>query len=146
MKYCISGSLLVAGLLAFTLSGCGTASTGPDQPASTGTPAANSEQSDQDHADHAGHDHGDNMEHGDHEGGGQASSMEEMEKGLASLSPEDAASARKQHVCPVTGEMLGTMGTPIKVEVKGQQVWLCCPDCKDKLLADPDKYLAKLNH
>jgi hypothetical protein len=36
------------------------------------------------------------------------------------------------------------MGAPEKVDVNGQQVWICCDGCKDKLLAAPDKYLAKI--
>lgn len=70
--------------------------------------------------------------------------MDKMKAELAKLSPEDAASAEKQHVCPVTGEMLGTMGAPIKVDVNGRQVWVCCSGCKKTLLADPAKYLAKI--
>ncbi len=70
--------------------------------------------------------------------------MEAIQKGLADLSPEDRRSATKQHVCPVSGEMLGTMGAPLKVDVDGQQVWICCEGCRDKLLEDPAKYLAKL--
>ena len=66
-------------------------------------------------------------------------------KGLASLSAEDRAMAVKQAVCPVSGEKLGAMGAPVKMEVKGQTVFLCCPSCKDKLLGNPDEYLAKLN-
>ena len=73
------------------------------------------------------------------------SQMEQMQAELAKLSPEDAASAEKQHVCPVSGEMLGTMGAPLKIDVNGQQVWICCDGCKEKLLANPDEYLAKLN-
>ncbi len=64
---------------------------------------------------------------------------------LAKFSEEDRQSAMKQHFCPVSGEMLGTMGAPEKVEVDGQNVWICCDGCKDKLLADPQKYLDKLN-
>jgi Cu(I)/Ag(I) efflux system membrane fusion protein len=41
--------------------------------------------------------------------------------------------------------MLGTMGAPEKVDVNGEMVWICCDGCKDKLLADPQKYLAKIN-
>jgi len=67
-----------------------------------------------------------------------------MKAELAKLSPEDAASAEKQHMCPVTGEMLGTMGAPEKVDVNGRQVWVCCDGCKEDLLASPDEYLAKL--
>lgn len=71
--------------------------------------------------------------------------MDLMRTELAKLSPDDRASAEKQHVCPVTGKMLGTMGVPLKVEVQGQTVWLCCPGCKDSLLKEPEKYLQKLN-
>ena len=70
--------------------------------------------------------------------------MDKMRSELQKLSPDDRASAERQHNCPVTGKMLGTMGAPQKVEVRGQQVWLCCPDCKDEVLTHADKYLAKL--
>lgn len=79
-------------------------------------------------------------EHTDHDHG----SMAGMEKGLSELSEADRAAAMKQHVCPVTGEMLGTMGKPIKVTVKDQDVWVCCSGCTKQLKEDPDKYLAKL--
>ena len=70
--------------------------------------------------------------------------MDKMKAELAKLSPEDAESAEKQHICPVSGEMLGTMGAPLKIDVNGQQVWICCEGCKNKLLASPDEYLAKI--
>jgi len=81
--------------------------------------------------------------HGEENG---LSDMEKMKVELAKLSPEDAASAMKQHVCPVSGDMLGAMGAPIKVDVDGQQVWICCEGCRDPLLGDPAKYLAKLKN
>jgi YHS domain-containing protein len=70
--------------------------------------------------------------------------MDKMKAELAKLSPEDAASAESQHFCPVSGEMLGTMGAPKKIDVDGQQVWICCDGCKDKMLGNPAEYLAKL--
>ena len=70
--------------------------------------------------------------------------LEKAKVELAKLSPEDRASAEKQHVCPVTGEMLGLMGPPKKVDMNGQQVWICCDGCREELLANPDKHLAKL--
>lgn len=89
---------------------------------------------DHDHADH------------DHEGESAGKTdMEKMAETLASFSDEDRQSAMKQHFCPVSGEMLGTMGEPEKVEVDGQNVWICCEACKDKLLAAPEKYLTKLS-
>jgi len=81
--------------------------------------------------------------HGEENG---LSDMEKMKVELAKLSPEDAASAMKQHVCPVSGDMLGAMGAPIKVDIDGQQVWICCEGCRDPLLEDPAKYLAKLKN
>jgi len=72
--------------------------------------------------------------------------MEKMKAELAKLSKEDAASALAQHVCPVSGGMLGIMGAPIKVDVGEKQVWICCEGCRSKLLKKPDEYLAKLQN
>ncbi len=82
--------------------------------------------------------------HQAHDGEEGLSDMEKMKAVLAKLSPEDAASAEKQHVCPVSGDMLGIMGAPIKVDVNGQQIRICCEGCRDPLLENPDEYLAKL--
>ena len=128
MKYLVSVSLVVV-IFVFSISGCGST---PTEPASSSTPAADDGHGDHDHGDHAHHE----------ESG--LSDMEKMKMELAQLSPEDAASAEKQHFCPVSDEMLGTMGAPQKVEVNGQQVWVCCDGCKDQLLESPDEYLAKL--
>jgi YHS domain-containing protein len=64
---------------------------------------------------------------------------------MAALSETDRAAALAQKVCPVSGETLGGMGTPIKVTVKGRDVFLCCEGCREKLEANPDEYLAKLD-
>ena len=120
--------LLWAAALVFSLSGCNTPSSGPS-PSGQATDA---------HTDHG--DHGDHANHG---ASGQTD-MEKMKAELAKLSPEDAASAEKQHMCPVSGEMLGTMGAPQKIDVNGRNVWICCDGCKDQLLEKPDEYLAKL--
>jgi YHS domain-containing protein len=70
-------------------------------------------------------------------------SSPEVPKGLAELSDADAAVAKKQRVCPVSGEVLGAMGKPYKVTVQGKTVFLCCPGCEDELRKDPEKYLSK---
>jgi Cu(I)/Ag(I) efflux system membrane fusion protein len=101
-----------------------------------GCPSGANNQSEMPSATNTKHDH----VHGDHD----ASDMEKMKEELAKLSPEDAAAAEKQHFCPVSDEMLGTMGPPLKVNVNGTSVWICCEGCREDLLADPDKYLAKL--
>ena len=64
---------------------------------------------------------------------------------LAKLSTEDRALAEKQKVCPVSGEALGSMGAPVKVDVKGHAVFICCDGCREQLLAKPDEFLAKIN-
>jgi hypothetical protein len=66
----------------------------------------------------------------------------ETQASLAELAPADRTLAESQRVCPITGEALGEMGTPIKVDVKGQTVFLCCDGCKKKALGNPDKTLA----
>ena len=65
--------------------------------------------------------------------------------GSDGLNDADRAAAAKQKTCPVTDEALGSMGTPVKVAVKGRDVYLCCAGCKAKLLKDVDGYLAKLD-
>jgi YHS domain-containing protein len=68
----------------------------------------------------------------------------DVSAGLAELSVEDRALAAKQHVCPVSGELLGAMGKPFKTTVKGKTVFLCCEGCEHDLKENPDKYLTKL--
>ncbi|WP_145272336.1 heavy metal-binding domain-containing protein [Tautonia plasticadhaerens] len=60
---------------------------------------------------------------------------------LASLPPGDLELARRQGTCPVTGMPLGSMGRPIRVEVDGRVVFLCCSGCEGKLRRDPARYL-----
>ena len=52
--------------------------------------------------------------------------------------------AGAQKVCPVSGEKLGSMGTPFEFTYKGQKIKLCCDGCKDDFDKDPQKYLAKM--
>ena len=85
-----------------------------------------------DHADHdhAGHDHSDH-EHADGD--------ESTAKPVAGV-PADYP----LKVCVVSGEDLGSMGKPVKIEHEGQAAYLCCDSCIDKFNAEPAKYLAKL--
>jgi Cu(I)/Ag(I) efflux system membrane fusion protein len=64
---------------------------------------------------------------------------------IATLSPEDRKLAETQRFCPIlTANRLGVMGTPVKVMVSGQPVFLCCSGCKEKALANPASTLAKV--
>lgn len=60
------------------------------------------------------------------------------------LSSEDQALVDAQVICPVSKGELGSMGTPVKVMVEGQPVFICCDHCKDPLLEEPAKYLQVL--
>jgi membrane fusion protein, copper/silver efflux system len=64
--------------------------------------------------------------------------------GLAGLAPIDRELAIAQATCPVTGKALGSMGTPIRVVVRGRPVFLCCSGCAGAIGDAPEKYLAKL--
>ena len=127
---------LLGGMLILGIYGCNSPESDLVTPPATPASDTADAQPDHDHGDHADHDHGN---HADAD-----SPMAKMMPGLKELSPEDYKSAMAQHMCPVSGEMLGTMGAPEKVDVNGKSVWICCDGCKDKLLADPDKYLAKV--
>jgi hypothetical protein len=62
---------------------------------------------------------------------------------LAKLSPEDREIAEAQGFCPIqVKNRLGVMGTPVKVMINNQPVFLCCNGCRAKALANPDKTLA----
>ena len=63
--------------------------------------------------------------------------------------PDDATLIASQGNCPVMPDTkLGEMGDPFKVMVTGkdgeQPVFVCCKGCQRKVLADPDKTLAKV--
>src|SRR4051794_19329160 len=68
----------------------------------------------------------------------------EIKANLAKLSPEDRALAEKQKYCvEQNDELLGSMGVPIKLTIKGEAVFICCGGCKKNALKDEDKTLAK---
>lgn len=89
----------------------------------------------QGHNESDGHDH-DGDAHADHGDADVAAAM-------AKLSPEDRKEAEAQKFCAVMGDnLLGSMGTPLKLDVKGEPVFVCCAGCKSKALKDPDATLA----
>jgi hypothetical protein len=69
----------------------------------------------------------------------------EIEKALLELSAEDRALAKKQKTCPVTGQRLGSMGTPAQLSIDGRRVLLCCEGCEAKFKKDPKRYLALID-
>jgi Cu(I)/Ag(I) efflux system membrane fusion protein len=61
-----------------------------------------------------------------------------------SAQDEESKLIAKQKICPVTGEPLDSMGGPVRVEVAGRIVFICCKGCTSALKKDPAKYLEKL--
>lgn len=47
--------------------------------------------------------------------------------------------------CPVSGEKLGGMGDPAKVNYEGRDVSLCCAGCIKKFEAEPQKYFSRID-
>jgi YHS domain-containing protein len=67
------------------------------------------------------------------------------------LATVDAALVKQQlpfyplETCPVSGEKLGKMGTPVDFVYRNRLVRFCCKSCTPKFLEDPDKFVAKLD-
>ena len=54
---------------------------------------------------------------------------------------KEIASAVEQTTCPVMG---GAIDKALFTEHKGKKVYFCCPGCKEKFEAEPEKYIARL--
>jgi uncharacterized protein (TIGR03000 family) len=68
-----------------------------------------------------------------------------VEKNLAKLSPEDRKLAEAQKLCAVQEQVrLGAVGTPVKVMIKGQPVFLCCEACLTRAQNNPEKTLEQV--
>ncbi len=73
--------------------------------------------------------------------------LEEIRKAFEPLSEADRALAEAQVICPVTEVRLGTlgMGTPVKLDIEGRTVFICCEGCRDMWVENPDKYFKILD-
>ena len=69
---------------------------------------------------------------------------EQVRPGVFKATLADASAIASQKLCPVMDEPLGGMGAPLKVDVKGKAVYICCAGCAKKLHAQPEEFLAKL--
>lgn len=64
---------------------------------------------------------------------------------IAKLPPEDRKLVAAQQYCPVLSDnKLGSMGTPVKLTVAGQPVFVCCSGCRKQALDHPDETLAQV--
>ncbi len=64
---------------------------------------------------------------------------------LASCASSSGAKPYPLDVCIVSGNKLGSMGTPVTKVHNGQEVKFCCDPCVKKFDAKPETYLAKLH-
>jgi hypothetical protein len=68
-----------------------------------------------------------------------------IQAALAKLSDTDRNLAAEQRFCVVLPKnRLGSMGTPVKLDINGKPVFLCCEGCRDDALADPEATLKKI--
>ena len=68
-----------------------------------------------------------------------------IQAAFAKLSDADRVLAAEQRFCVVLPKnRLGSMGTPVKLDINGQPVFLCCEGCRDDALADPEATLRKV--
>jgi Cu(I)/Ag(I) efflux system membrane fusion protein len=64
---------------------------------------------------------------------------------LEKLSPADRKLALAQRLCPIMDDSpLGSMGTPVKIMLDGQPVFLCCEGCEDVAHEKSQETLAKV--
>ena len=62
----------------------------------------------------------------------------------ATNNPSGKLISYPQKTCPVSGDKLGSMDKPYVFVYQGQEIKLCCADCKKDFLKDPQKYIQKI--
>ena len=70
-----------------------------------------------------------------------AGCKKKSEPAPAAESEKAVSAAIEQTTCPVMG---GAINKELYTEYKGKKVYFCCPGCKEKFEADPEKYISKL--
>ena len=105
------------------------------------SPSSTASSAQQAHDDSDGH-HKDGSGHEDHQ---DAAAEAKVSAALDKLTAADRPLAEAQKFCAVMNhQRLGSMGVPIKFEIKGEPVFICCAGCKTKALKNPDETLAKV--
>lgn len=71
--------------------------------------------------------------------------LAEIRENLDMLAPAEKKVAEDQRLCPIQGNILGSMGVPIKVDLgNGRTAFVCCKSCLSKAQKDPEETLRKL--
>ena len=153
-RFLVLLSCLAMLAFAFGLSGCNVQDTPAPVEQDAGDDHADHDHDDADHdhddADHdhddADHDHDDaDHDHADddHDDADDDHDVDSsaVEKAIDELPEADQAAARAQKTCPVTNQLLGSMGAPYRVTVNDKMVFLCCQSCEAEIKANPEKYI-----
>ena len=74
----------------------------------------------------------------------RAEDAKEPGKAVKTEEKKEAAKPYPLDTCIVSGEKLNEMGKPFVFIYQGQEIKLCCKDCKKKFDKEPAKYLKKL--
>ena len=65
---------------------------------------------------------------------------------VADTTAADAAAIRAQGNCPVMKQPLGAHGSPVKLLIDGQPLFVCCKGCISKVKKDPLSYVSQTVH
>lgn len=60
---------------------------------------------------------------------------------VAAVTDADHQAIARQAMCPVSGGRLGDHGTPVKLLIGSQTVYLCCRGCIDEVTKAPERFL-----
>lgn len=72
------------------------------------------------------------------------SKRDKINAALAKLSPDDRKAAQLQKECVIShGSQLGSMGVPIRLDIPGETVFVCCEGCQEEAMADTDATLKR---
>ncbi|WP_425399188.1 hypothetical protein [Aeoliella sp.] len=66
---------------------------------------------------------------------------EQVRPKVFKVTAADAPYVAAQKKCPVMDEPLDGMGGPYRVNANGKAIYICCPGCAKKIVAQPQKYL-----
>lgn len=76
---------------------------------------------------------------------GKEVELDEVATERAKLDAPARALVDAQEWCVISSdERLGSMGAPIRLDIQGQAVYVCCKGCQKKAESNPEKTLAKL--
>lgn len=70
-----------------------------------------------------------------------AAAGEPVRPNVYKVTAADAPYIAAQNKCPVMDEPLDGMGGPYRVNANGKAIYICCPGCAKKIVAQPQKYL-----